>query len=115
MKILYLFNRIGSNYGYEMKFEWNEKKNLLNIKKHGISFEDAAYAFSDIDAISILDDAHSIDEERWILIGKIKTHGIVIVVHTDRIRGETDFIRIISAREADKLEKQQYINRVGGN
>lgn len=62
-----------------MKFQWDERKNLSNIKKHGISFEEAAYVFSDIDMISLFDEEHSDTEERWISIGKIKNHGIIVV------------------------------------
>jgi uncharacterized protein len=97
-----------------MKFEWDEKKNIINIKKHGISFEEAAYVFSDVDAISIFDNEHSDIEERWITIGKIINHGIIVVVHTERIKGEFEFIRIISARKAEKFEEKEYIVRIGG-
>lgn len=97
-----------------MKFEWDENKNLNNIKKHGISFEEAAFVFSDIDAISIFDEVHSDSEERWITIGRIITHGITVVVHTERIKGEYEFIRMISARKAEKSEAEEYINRIGG-
>ena len=62
-----------------MKFEWDENKNILNIKNHGISFEEAVYVFSDIDLISIFDEKHSDFEERWISIGKIINHGIIVV------------------------------------
>ncbi len=98
-----------------MKFEWDESKNVLNIKKHGISFEEAVFVFSDHDAISISDDEHSDCEDRWIIIGKIINHGIIIVVHTERIREKFEYIRIISARKADKYEEKQYIERIGGN
>lgn len=97
-----------------MKFEWDKKKNLVNIKKHGISFEEAVYIFADVDSISILDDDHSDIEERWITIGQIKNHGIIIVVHTERFTNEFEFIRIISARKADKFEIEQYLTRLGG-
>ena len=97
-----------------MKFEWNEKKNQINIKKHGISFEEASYVFSDIDAISIIDEEHSDNELRWITIGKIINRGIIVVVHTERIKGEKEYIRIISARKGAKLEEKEYINRIGG-
>ena len=97
-----------------MKFEWDENKNLINIKKHGISFDEAVYVFSDIDAISLFDKEHSETEERWITIGKIINHGIIVVVHTDRIKGEHEYIRIISARKSLKNEKTEYINRLGG-
>ncbi|HCL56293.1 MAG TPA: hypothetical protein DHW82_04700 [Spirochaetia bacterium] len=97
-----------------MKFEWDEKKNLSNIKKHGISFEEAAFAFSDKEAIAIIDEEHSKNEERWILLGRIKIHGIIVVVYTERIFGEIESIRIISIRKADKNEQKQYIDRLGG-
>ena len=97
-----------------MKFEWDEKKNLLNIRKHGISFEEAIYVFSDIDAISIFDEPHSDIEERWATIGKIITHGTVVVVHTERIRGEQEYIRIISARKSEIIEEEEYLKRFGG-
>ena len=97
-----------------MKFEWDENKNLKNIKNHGISFEEAAFVFSDKEAISLFDDDHSDYEERWITIGTIKIHGIIIVVHTERIKGEFEFIRIISARKAEKHEANDYVRRVGG-
>ncbi|MEZ4527961.1 MAG: BrnT family toxin [Desulfobacterales bacterium] len=97
-----------------MKFEWDKRKNHINIKKHGISFEEAAFVFSDIDAISVSDEYHSDFEERWITIGKIKNHGITVVIHTERIKGDVEFIRIISARKAEKYEEKEYINRLGG-
>ena len=97
-----------------MKFEWDENKNIKNIKNHGISFEEAAFVFSDIDAISIFDEDHSEFEERWITIGKIINQGIIVVVHTERIKGEFEFIRIISARKAEKHEEKEYIKRIGG-
>ena len=70
--------------------------------------------FSDIDMISLYDEEHSDQEERWISIGKIKNHGIIVVVHTERIKGEQECLRIISARKADISEEKEYLLRVGG-
>jgi len=95
-----------------MKFEWDENKNLKHIRSYGISFEEAAFVFSDKDAISLFDDDHSDYEERWITIGVINIHGVV--VHTEKIKGEFEFIRLISARKAEKYEADEYIRRVGG-
>jgi len=53
-----------------MKFEWDENKNQINIRKHGIDFHDAAYVFSDPFALSIPDDEHSEMEERLAFIGE---------------------------------------------
>jgi len=97
-----------------MRFEWDENKNLVNIKKHRISFEEAIYVFTDRDAISIFDEEHSESEERWITIGKIIYYGIIVVVHTERIKNDTEFIRIISARKATIAEEGEYILRIGG-
>ena len=97
-----------------MKFEWDEQKNLLNIKKHKISFEEAAYVFADIDAISLFDEEHSYAEERWITIGKIINHDIIVVVHTERIKLEQEYIKIISARKAVIEEEKEYLKRIGG-
>ena len=96
-----------------MKFEWDKRKNSSNIKKHDISFEEAAFVFSDMEAISIPDEYHSDFEERWITIGKIKNRGLIVVVHTDRMKRDGEVIRIISARKAEKYEEKEYVNRLG--
>ncbi len=85
-----------------MAYEWSSDKNIANIKKHGISFETATYVFDDPYCVEIYDFQHSIDEERYISIGKVGD--IIFVVYT--YRGEN--IRIISARPATKLERRLY-------
>ena len=91
-----------------MKFEWDEEKNRLNIKKHGISFQDAVYIFSDPFALSIPDN-YSENEERWILLGKNSSETLTIVVHTFR---SGDITRLISARKATKHEQSGYTKRL---
>ncbi len=88
-----------------MKFEWDEKKNRANIKKHGISFVEAVYVFADPFALNIPDDEHSESEERWILLGQSLALGVLLIVHTYR---EGDSIRIISARKSTKNEHRIY-------
>lgn len=88
-----------------MNFEWDEDKNLANIKKHGVAFVDACYVFADPFALNIPDDEHSESEERWILLGSLKNDKILLIVHTARF-GDT--IRIISARKATKTEQKMY-------
>ena len=85
--------------------EWDYNKNLINIKKNGISFEVAALVFADKQRIELYDDEHSQDEERYIVLGRV--HGILYVVYT--MRGEA--ARIISARMATKTERRIYIER----
>ena len=90
-------------------FEWDLKKAEANRKKHGISFEQAAHIFKDPRALSIFDEDHGGEEERWITIGMAATGAILVVHHTfvtaDR---ETIVVRLISSRRATKAEKKQY-------
>lgn len=88
-----------------MFFEWDENKNTINKSKHGISFEEAREVFGDINAILFDDPEHSVNEERFLIIGIIRSQKICIVSHCYR---DNDIIRIISAREATKKEKNVY-------
>ena len=89
------------------KFEWDRKKNLSNIEKHGITFKIAAEAFFDPFAGMYDDEIHSQSEERFILIGMNEKEQILTVCHC--YRGDNDAItRIISARRATKYEENLY-------
>lgn len=92
-----------------MRFEWDEKKNIGNIRKHRIDFRDAVYAFADPHALNIPDDYHSEDEERWVLLGMTTKHKLLVVVHTDRSHNT---IRVISARPATRQEQAVYQARL---
>ena len=85
-------------------FEWDPKKARLNIKTHGVSFDEASTAFRDALSKTIEDPLHSEYEERFVLIGQSIQGRILVIVHTDR--GER--IRIISARLATKKERLRY-------
>lgn len=88
-----------------MQFEWDDEKEQINIKKHGIDFETAALIFDDENRLEIYDEAHSEYEDRYITIGVINDITlIVMVVYTER----GDAIRLISAREATKKERRMY-------
>ena len=91
-----------------MRFEWDQNKNELNKKKHGISFEDAVYVFSDKNQLSIYDDENSEKEDGWITLGVARIGKVLVVVHTERKKHEANVIRIISARKATKNEIKQY-------
>ena len=93
----------------ELKFEWDERKQKSNIKKHGVSFEEARTAFYDENAIQFHDPDHSENEERFILLGMSIKPQILVVCHCFR-ENET-LIRIISARKADKFEEEAYWRR----
>jgi len=87
-----------------MQFEWDENKNAQNLKKHGISFEEAEEIFDGI-VFTAIDERSDYDGEiREISIGAIQGVVIVTVVHTER----NEFIRIISVRKATRQERETY-------
>ena len=90
-------------------FEWDPNKAKSNIEKHKISFEDATSVFKDENAVSIFDEEHSSNEERWITIGMdIKTRALVVVHTFVTLNKSSCNIRIISARKATKNEQKYY-------
>ena len=89
-----------------MNFEWDENKNQINQRKHGISFEEAQAVFEDEHAILFDDPDHSESEERFLLIDLDRKTRVCIVSHCYRDTDGT--IRIISARKATKLERSVY-------
>lgn len=82
--------------------EWDEHKNEINKRKHGISFETAARVFEDLNRIELYDERHSSEEERYIVLGLVRK--VLFVVYTDR----GDATRIISARKATAAETEVY-------
>ncbi len=89
-----------------IRFEWNSAKAAANIKKHGISFEEARSVFYDEFAVQFFDDDHSSDEERFLLLGMSTGARLLLVCHCEREAGNV--IRIISARNATKRESAFY-------
>jgi len=87
-----------------MKFEWDKRKAISNIKRHGVPFEEASTVFGDPLSLTIQDPDHSNKEDRYVTIGLSAKFRIIVVIHTDR--GDTT--RIISARLATKREKVNY-------
>ncbi len=94
-----------------MKFEWDVNKEKVNIKKHGVNFEQASYVFADKFALNRFDDEHSKNEDRWVILGKSLNETLLLVVHTFKDVNNVEFVRIISARKATKKEKQVYQER----
>lgn len=91
-------------------FEWDEQKNEINKRKHGLSFETAKEVFFDELAILFDDPDHSLFEDRFLIIGSIKSSQICIVSHC--YRDHENRIRIISARKATKAEQKIYYDRI---
>lgn len=89
-----------------LEFEWDLKKAKSNIKKHGVTFEEAQSVFYDEYAIQFYDPEHSESEDRFILLGTSFKSKTLVVCHCFREK-ETK-VRIISARKADKDEQQVY-------
>ena len=90
-------------------FAWDENKNAINRAKHAVSFEEAETVFYDENALLIPDPDHSLEEERFILLGFSFRACLLIVCHC--YRGKDDIIRIISARKATARETWQYENQ----
>jgi uncharacterized protein len=87
-----------------LKFEWDAPKSIANVRKHGVSFEEAATVFGDPLALTFADPDHSISEARFVTIGQSRQDLLLIVAHIER----GQMIRIISARRATRQERTIY-------
>ncbi len=94
-----------------MRFEWDEEKNQKNIRKHKVSFDEAKTVFYDDNAYCEYDEEHSIDEDRFKMIGMSYKDRALVVSHCIRY---DDVIRIITARAVDEDEKILYFKKIGG-
>jgi uncharacterized DUF497 family protein len=92
-----------------LRFEWDSRKDAANLRKHGVSFEEAATVFLDEHALLIADPEHSKEEERFILLGLSASLKLLVVVHCYRESNEV--VRLISARKATRPERRQYEQR----
>ncbi len=102
-------SHVEGKWTLQYNFEWDPEKARQNLHKHKVAFERAAEVFLDPLAVSIFDEDHSIDEERWATIGGDKKGMLLVVVHTFVVQGkDTRRIRIISARKATIRETKQY-------
>jgi uncharacterized protein len=90
----------------EIRFEWDPRKSRANKAKHGVSFEEARTAFLDENARIIRDQEHSIQEDRFILLGLSVELKLLVVCHC--YRESDNVIRIISARRATTHERREY-------
>ena len=90
-----------------MRFEWDEVKNKLNFLKHGVWFEEAKAVFFDRQYRFYFDATNSVNEDRYLAVGMSSGLSVLMVSHTYR----DESIRIISARNANKKEKEFYNGR----
>ena len=93
----------------DLRFEWDERKNAQNQRKHGVSFEEAETVFLDDQALLLDDPDHSGREDRLILLGLSATLRVLVVCHC--YRASSDIIRLISARKATAGERKEYLER----
>ena len=89
-----------------IKFDWDPAKAASNLKKHGVSFEEAQTVFYDEFAVQFYDEPHSAEEDRFLMLGMSSGAHLLLVCHCERDGG--DIIRIISARKATKQESAHY-------
>ena len=87
-----------------MEFEWDEEKAEANLSKHGVSFDEARTVFDDPLYLDFYDPDHSEAEDRFIIVGQSQQRRLLIVSYTER----RDKIRVISTREATRIEKDAY-------
>ena len=92
-----------------LRFEWDQRKNAANCRKHGVSFEEAATVFADENALLIADPDHSESEDRFVLLGLCSSLRMLVVCHCYQETEEV--VRIISARKAVRSERLQYNRR----
>ncbi len=87
-----------------MRFEWDEGKAARNLAKHGVSFQEAATVFGDSLSDTFDDPDHSVEEQRFLIVGASQQNRMLIVSHID----DGEVIRIISAREPTRGERESY-------
>lgn len=92
-----------------LQFDWDAQKAAANLRKHGVSFEEAQTVFLDEEALLRPDEEHSDDEDRFLLLGLSGLLRTLVVCHCYRQGDEV--IRLISARKADSEERRQYDER----
>ena len=93
----------------DYRFDWDEKKAISNLRKHGVSFEEAKTVFYDDNAVEFFDNQHGRIEDRFLLLGYALTGKMLMICHC--IRSHGNVVRIISARKATKNEQTFYYKR----
>ena len=94
-----------------MKFVWDPAKEKINIQKHKITFTESCYVFADKYSLTLFDEKHSENEDRWTTLGQTPNGKILLVVHTFRKMDDMEVIRFISSRKATRKEAKEYLGR----
>ena len=90
----------------DLCFDWSEAKNKANVRKHGVSFEEASTVFFDEYALLIADPDHSENEDRFVLLGLSVKLRLLLVCHC--FEADDGLIRVISCRKANRNEMSLY-------
>lgn len=91
------------------RFEWDLAKAQANRSKHGVSFAEATEILRDPIAMTLYDEAHSVQEDRWITLGRVENGAVLLMVHTfEEVDDEVAVVRVISARKATRQERAVY-------
>lgn len=96
----------------KLRFEWNGSKDKSNFKNHGVTFDEAETVFYDENAVEFFDQDHSLDEDRYLMIGLSSKLRLLLVNYTVRDEKNEDIIRIISSRKPTKKEQLEYFERL---
>lgn len=94
----------GSEFSGGLEFEWHASKAAANLRKHGVSFDEASTIFADEKQLAVPDREHSLDEMRWLAIGRSGQNRLLTVCFTER----GTKLRLISARTAEPWERREY-------
>jgi len=95
-----------------IRFEWNNNKDKTNFKNHGVSFAEAKTVFYDENAIEFYDEDHSLEEDRYLMIGLSSKLRLLLVNYTVHEEKDEDVIRIVSSRKPTKREQTIYFERL---
>jgi len=95
-----------------VRFEWNNNKDKTNFKNHGVSFAEAKTVFYDENAIEFYDEDHSLEEDRYLMIGLSSKLRLLLVNYTVHEEKDEDVIRIVSSRKPTKREQTIYFERL---
>jgi uncharacterized DUF497 family protein len=101
----FLYGFVVTIVGVAVRYEWDERKRLLNVRKHGIDFVDCPVVFEGLDAFT-MEDRREYGERRFLTFGWLRDH-LVVIAHTER----NGTIRIISARKATSNEQRLYFQQ----
>ena len=94
-------------------FEWDERKAGTNLEKHGVSFWEAVTVFADTNALDGPDIRHSVNEVRFLRLGRSMPGRILVIAYTRRTSADGEKVRIISARRASRRERAAYVSGSG--